>query len=104
VKRADGNEWTQRVKRSVAEWIDMALADDEAHNLLMRHGIKVESEFLFVAARHEELSRIFRDTPWAAGWAPTLGRLEGAESGNQTARLFSAVKKGVRILLHLCKL
>ncbi len=64
------------------------LSADAAHQALRFAGIAVKERSrteprigLFVSTNHPDIRRALRETPWDAGWARTLARIEGAESG-----------------------
>ncbi len=67
---------------------------------LARNGLRVEDGKLFVAAKHPELTRIFRDTQWAQSkWAGSLARLDGAEKSKSSRRFFGIAARYVAIPL-----
>ncbi len=60
-------------------------------------GIRVDSEFVFIASNHPELrGSVFRNTRWENSWAQSLTRLSGAER-NVSTRISGKVSKSVRI-------
>ena len=73
----------------ILEFIDHchSIADEtlakRAEGYLRRHGLKYEDGGLWVANAHNELARIFRDTPWGSGWKETLGGVAGAIRSTQ---------------------
>jgi len=70
---------------SVGELISQSQADvvdtvkDAAKATLLRHGIKVEDDWLTVSNSHHSLRRVFADTPWAGKWKDQLARVKGAK-------------------------
>jgi putative DNA primase/helicase len=80
------------VTRSVSETIESInaipshAADDELHRraelkaAMVRHGMRLTEGRLYVANKHQQLERIFADTPWAgAKWRQQLSRIPGHE-------------------------
>jgi putative DNA primase/helicase len=52
---------------------------EELRRTLIRHGMKLSSEGLYVANRHQALEAVFCDTPWAgAKWRLQIERVPGA--------------------------
>ena len=90
---------------SVGELISQSQADvvdtvkDAAKATLLRHGIKVEDDWLTVSNSHHSLRRVFADTPWAGKWKDQLARVKGAE-GCQSVRFGKSVHRAVRIPLE----
>lgn len=77
------------IERSVGELInivygksigDNSVSHDEAHNILVRHGIKVELEGVKFANSHTSLASILKGTLWAKEWGRILKRVEGSEA------------------------
>jgi putative DNA primase/helicase len=76
------------ITRSVSEILFDAIdageeyVDGETKNtaraVLMRHGIKVETDTVAVSNHHQALKKIFNDTPWADKWHNQLSRVHGA--------------------------
>lgn len=67
--------------RSIAEHSapDELARRAELKAALVRHGIKLKAGRLYVANRHQQLERVFADTPWAgAKWRMQLERVAGA--------------------------
>lgn len=58
---------------------------EAAEATLLRHGIKLDSEWLTVSNSHHSLRRMFADTPWAGKWKDQLGRVKGAEHMGATS-------------------
>lgn len=47
---------------------------------LTRHGLRIHNGRLYVANRHQQLERMFADTPWAGSkWRQQLERVQGAK-------------------------
>jgi putative DNA primase/helicase len=54
---------------------------NELRKVLIRHGLKLSGDVLFVANRHQLLEKVFADTAWAgAKWKQQLGRVPGAQA------------------------
>lgn len=52
---------------------------DELHKSLVRYGMKIADDRLIVANRHQQLEKIYADTPWAGGkWAANFARITGS--------------------------
>lgn len=77
---------------TIGEVISRAIGEDYAHELLLRNGIRVESDELIVANVHPSLARIFANTPWSRKWAQQFSRLPGAEKKSSVR--FSACTRG----------
>jgi putative DNA primase/helicase len=92
---------------SVGELISQSQADvvetvkDAAKATLLRHGIKVEDDWLTVSNSHHHLRRVFADTPWAGKWKDQLARVKGAE-GRPATRFGPAKHRAVSIPLAEC--
>jgi len=92
---------------SVGELISQSQADvvdtvkDAAKATLLRHGIKVEDDWLTVSNSHHSLRRVFADTPWAGKWKDQLARVKGAE-GRPATRFGPAKHRAVSIPLAEC--
>lgn len=71
-----------------------------ARSALERHGIAVRKDFIDVANSHEELSKIFRQTPFTGKWSELLKRLPGA-SKIEAAKILGITKRVVRIPLSV---
>lgn len=80
-----------RLDRSIAELIsritgdgpiDMLMPADIAHDVLRRHGIRIDGETnaLVISNSHTGLARVLANTPWARNWRLILRRLPGAAS------------------------
>ena len=70
---------------SVGELIQIAadtqaMAQDKAERALLRHGMAIRDGYLDVSNSHQELARIFDNTPWARKWRDQLQRITGAKS------------------------
>jgi putative DNA primase/helicase len=90
----DGKSITRSVAETVAtiQSIPDHSADSELarrHELkdaLIRHGIRMYHDRLYVANQHPALERMFQDTPWAgAKWRQQLARVAGARAENSTS-------------------
>jgi hypothetical protein len=68
-----------------------------AHEVLHRHGLRVESGRLWVANNHLEIAKALRDTPWASGHARLLLRIEGAAKGDKAAKFAGATSRYVSV-------
>ena len=92
---------------SVGELISQSQADvidtvkDAAKATLLRHGIKVEDDWLTVSNSHHSLRKVFADTPWAGKWKDQLARVKGAE-GRPATRFGPAKHRAVSIPLAEC--
>lgn len=89
----------RNVIRSVAEIIEEVLEipefptlegdkvrSEDLRRTLLRHGLKLAAEGLYVANRHPELERVFDNTPWAgAKWRMQIERVPGAKPAGTMA-------------------
>jgi putative DNA primase/helicase len=58
----------------------------ELKDALIRHGLKLHNDRLYVANQHPALERMFTDTPWAGSkWKSQLARVAGAKPENSMA-------------------
>lgn len=73
---------------------------DDCNNVLARHGMTVDGRYLIISNTHNEIKRILRDTPWAAGWRRVLSRFEGAEPCPAPVRFAGSQTRAVRIPLE----
>lgn len=64
---------------SVGELITLATEDNAESRALRMHGIVVSGEKVFVANKHENVARLFRNTDWMKRWTSTLLNVDGAE-------------------------
>lgn len=97
-----------RYQRTVSEVImaaggKRALSNDvyaeDCNAVLARHGLFVDGGWLIVSNTHNELKRMLRDTPWAAGWRRVLARLSGAEPCPAPVRFAGSQTRAIRIPL-----
>jgi putative DNA primase/helicase len=67
----------------------------EPDNLaLLRIGIKVDQECVFVANSHQGLDRVFRETAWSGGkWRGQMLRICGAESASHAVRFGKNIRQ-----------
>lgn len=87
------------IQRSIGELVFIAsgheiehgLTSLDANSVLERHGLKVEIDVLIVATKHNELSKLLKNTPWISGWSRILLRLDDSESYTKTIR-FAGVR------------
>jgi putative DNA primase/helicase len=96
-----GHAVTRTVSEVIAEIGRIAensvLESDQNHRrelkaVLVRHGMKLKGERLFVANRNQSLEKIFTDTPWAgAKWRMQLERVPGGNAEGTTD--FGGVKQ-----------
>jgi putative DNA primase/helicase len=96
-----GHAVTRTVSEVIAEIGRIAensvLESDQNHRremkaVLIRHGMKLKGERLFVANRNQSLEKIFTDTPWAgAKWRMQLERVPGGNAEGTTD--FGGVKQ-----------
>lgn len=104
---AEGRQMT----RNVAELVEAAqsrskalqvnLETSSAIALLTRHGLRVDTDGVWVANSHPEITRMLRDTPWAGSHRRVLARLQGAECSETSIR-FSGVKtRAVKVPLSM---
>lgn len=93
------------VDRSIGELIGIShtgysedgVCASEARSALLRVGIRVEMDRVWIANKHRSLSSILRDTPWGSGHMRMLMRINGAESGGKVAKFAGAPSKFVSI-------
>jgi hypothetical protein len=96
--RVDTAGGKRQVTRSVGELVSLAAkltsdADEidpgRARDVLLRHGIRIvwddpknpsRAQEIAVAAHHDRLADVYRDTDFAGGWARLLERLGGRRS------------------------
>jgi putative DNA primase/helicase len=97
-----------RYQRTVSEVImaaggKRALSNDvyaeDCNAVLARHGLFVDGGWLIVSNTHNELKRMLRDTPWAAGWRRVLSRLPGAEVCPTPQRFAGSQTRAIRVPL-----
>lgn len=75
------------ITRSIWELILCANADryidglmsEDANEVLLRHGLKVQEKQLFIANNHSQLAKIFTNSPWSSGWKTVLTRAKSAK-------------------------
>lgn len=72
---------------------------DDCNAVLARHGLFVDGQMLVVSNTHNELKRMLRDSPWAAGWRRVLTRIEGAEVCPAPQRFAGSQTRAIRIPL-----
>jgi putative DNA primase/helicase len=66
---------------------------------LLRIGIKVDHESVYIANSHQGLERVFRETPWAgAKWKGQLLRISGATAPHHPVRYGANVRQRAVIL------
>jgi hypothetical protein len=63
---------------------------------LARIGIGVRRDGVDIANTHEELRRIYRDTPWQGRWRDQLKRIAGAQEIDSTP-INGVKKRAVRL-------
>jgi putative DNA primase/helicase len=78
------------VTRSISEVVVDALGGvdgyvtgedkESARSTLLRHGIKVDDDYICISNHHQALKKIFQDTPWADKWKDQMSRVQGAIS------------------------
>jgi putative DNA primase/helicase len=78
------------------EYID-GLTSIEANKVLLRHGLKVQDERLFVANNHSQLAKVFTNSPWSNGWKTVLARSKGAEKSKNALHFNSIRTRAVSI-------
>ena len=72
---------------------------DDCNAVLSRHGLFVDGGLLVISNTHNELKRMLRDTPWAAGWRRVLARLPGAEVCPAPQRFAGSQTRAIRVPL-----
>lgn len=73
---------------------------DDCNTVLARHGMMVDGTNLLISNTHNELKRMLRDTPWAAGWKRILSRFEGASPYHSPVRFAGSQTRAVKIPLE----
>jgi putative DNA primase/helicase len=92
VERPNGAE-TISIDETVTRCREMHSSEPERLALL-RIGIKVETDHLYVANSHQGLERVFRETAWAgAKWRGQLLRTSGAACASHPVRFGTSVKQ-----------
>ena len=76
-----------KVQISIAEAIKSKTtpANGAEAEWLVRFGIRVKGDQVYVASKHTELSKIFRGTKWATNWNGSLSRIPGTKPTNTMA-------------------
>ena len=94
-------------RTTVAELLRMTLHADwhsktaeNARAALMRLGIAVRREGIDVANSHDELRRIYRDTPFSEKWKDQLKRMDGARELSSTV-INGVQKRAIRLPLTI---
>ncbi|MAF06153.1 bifunctional DNA primase/polymerase [Herbaspirillum sp.] len=72
---------------------------DDCNAVLSRHGLFVDGGLLVISNTHNELKRMLRDTPWAAGWRRVLSRLPGADVCPAPQRFAGSQTRAIRVPL-----
>ena len=54
------------------------LVPQDAFDILLRVGIRVQSGFMYISTNYAELRLLLRDTPWYTSWGAVLARRPGA--------------------------
>jgi putative DNA primase/helicase len=92
-----------RSDRSIGELIRAAsFATTEAQiyqEALMRIGLRVQDDHLWIANSHPSLKAIFRGTKWTTGWKKPLSRVNNAVNG-KLIRFGAVVSRCTGIPLH----
>ena len=96
-------------QRSIGELLTIYYADDvrsdEADNIaknLMRHGIRVERDWVCVSNHHPALRTLFSETPWADKWKDQLARVAGAQHV-PGVRIGASTHRAVRLPVSVIK-
>jgi putative DNA primase/helicase len=96
-------------QRSIGELLTIYYADDvrsdEADNIaknLMRHGIRVERDWVCVSNHHPALRGLFSETPWADKWKDQLARVAGAQHV-PGVRIGASTHRAVRLPVSVIK-
>ena len=93
------------IQRSIGELVFIASGREIEHGLtsidcnsvLERHGLKVENDMFIVATKHNELSKLLKNTPWISGWSRILLRLDDSESYTKTIRFAGVRSRAIAI-------
>lgn len=95
--RVDTAGGKRQVTRTLGELVDLVLRNGgdpdeiepaQARRVLLRHGLRVakDGSNVAVAAHHDRLRDIYRDTDFDGGWARVLERLPAAEKSSAAVR------------------
>jgi hypothetical protein len=56
--------------------------DAVAIELLLRYGVKIDDEYVYIANRHPGIDQVFSRTAWRSSWSTQLKRIEGVDNNN----------------------
>ena len=94
-------------RMAIGEIIDAALhapnsdIRSECNDLLLRHGIKVSEEGVYVSNSHAYLATVYKDTEWAGAWRVSLARVKGASPSKSAVRFGKGTPPTRSVLLPL---
>ena len=87
--------------KSIGELVDSVYAgidtNQEEHDALARHGVRVEGDEIWIANTHTELTKTLRDTAWGAGHRRMLLRIDGAHAGKSPVKFAGSGSRYVSI-------
>jgi len=73
-----------------------------ARKVLLRYGIKVDEDTISISNHHQELKKIFRETPWADKWSNQFSRMEGAVN-LPTCRFGGSTHRAVKLPIGMVR-
>lgn len=87
--------------KSIGELVDSVYGgvdpNQEEHDSLARHGVRVEGDELWIANTHSELAKTLRETAWGAGHRRMLLRIDGAYAGKSPVKFAGSASRYVSI-------